>query len=107
MAKHKHYDLIVWWASDPENNIVEFFHAGNFWEPTVSNLPFWLETEEYRKKPAIVKRWKWAYAIADGGHEYEYISNKYYTEEEATEHFSVIKCTWKEKIDATEKEFTE
>lgn len=106
--KHKHYDLIVWWASDPENNIVQYkSKTYGCWTNVSMNHPNWDDHEEYRKKPVIVKRWKWAYALSDAGHEYEYISDGYYTEEEAAQKLASNKLVWKEKIEATEKEFTE
>ena len=106
--KHKHYDLIVWWASDPENNIVQYNDPDFGWRECTANRPGFFTCEEYRKKPNIVKRWKWVFAFMDEGHTYESISHKHYTEEEANTPTALgYGVIWKQKIEATEKEFTE
>jgi len=47
--KHKHYDLIVKWASDPERWVVEWtFPIDNAWRPVSGDYPPWNPEVDYR-----------------------------------------------------------
>lgn len=49
--KHKHYDLIVQWASDPEAWVVEYrFSSREAWNDA-GDAPLWYESVEYRLIP--------------------------------------------------------
>lgn len=48
-TKHTHYDLIMQWAADPVNNMVQFKNACNDWMDTKE--PAWRLDIEYRIKP--------------------------------------------------------
>lgn len=57
------------------------------------------EFEEVKKQKAKIKKWKWAYRAS---YEHIYVSDAFYTEEEAKANLDVV-----QKIDSTEKEFEE
>lgn len=84
--KHKHYYLIIEWAKDPENVIVQYRSLKGDWRNTAGNSPSWCPETEYRIKPKTkqVTRWKWAF-LSGGNHIME--STDYYTEEEAKNQF--------------------
>ena len=84
--KHKHYDLIIEWAKDPVNVIVQIKDPTGLWRDTPRNLPTWRPETEYRIKPKTkeVTRWKWAF-LTGGDQIME--SSAYYTEEEALQQF--------------------
>lgn len=84
-TKHKHYDLIIEWAKDPGNVIIQF-KAPWGWTDIACNSPPWYPETEYRIKPKTkqVTRWKWAF-LTGGNHITE--STAYYTEEEAKRQF--------------------
>ena len=53
--KHPHYDIAVWYFSDPENNVVQFyFEELGKWED-VKDPVFYVDIN-YRRKPAPPKR---------------------------------------------------
>lgn len=85
-TKHKHYDLIIEWAKDPANVIVQYRGVKGDWRNTADNSPSWCPETEYRIKPKTkqVTRWKWAF-LTGGDHIME--SSAYYTEEEAIKQF--------------------
>lgn len=84
-TKHKHYDLIVEWAKDPDNVIIQYKHPCG-WVNVACNSPSWCPETEYRIKPKTkqVTRWKWVF-LAGTGTMME--SAAYYTEEEAKRQF--------------------
>lgn len=84
-TKHKHYDLIIEWAKDPVNVIIQY-KGPTGWTDTTRNSPSWYIDSEYRIKPKTkqVTRWKWAFLSGDN-HIME--STAYYTEEEAKKQF--------------------
>lgn len=84
-TKHKHHDLIIEWAKDPDNVIIQYKHSCG-WVNVACNSPSWCPETEYRIKPKTkqVTRWKWAFLTA-GDHVME--STAYYTEEEAKKQF--------------------
>lgn len=47
---HKHYDMIVKWASDPERYEVQWKNISGVWVDVTH--PVWKESDEYRFKPA-------------------------------------------------------
>lgn len=83
--KHKHYDLIIEWAKDPTNVIIQYRHSHG-WSDVICNSPVWEPEIEYRIKPKTkeVTRWKWAF-LTGGDQIME--STAYYTEEEAKKQF--------------------
>lgn len=88
-TKHKHYDLIVEWAKDPEGCIIQFRQSNgqeSVWVDCPTKRPQWYQETEYRIKPKTkqVTRWKWAF-LSGGKHIME--STAYYTEEEAKNQF--------------------
>lgn len=85
-TKHKHYDLIIEWAKDPVNVIIQF-KAPWGWTDIACNSPPWYPETEYRIKPKTkqVTRWKWAFLSAD---KHVMQSTAYYTEEEALRQFN-------------------
>lgn len=85
-TKHKHCDLIVEWAKDPVNVIVQYRGVKGDWRNTADNSPSWCSEIEYRIKPKTkeVTRWKWAF-LSVGNRVME--SYDYYTEEEAVKKF--------------------
>lgn len=85
-TKHKHYDLIIEWAKDPVNVIVQYRGVKGDWRSTADNSPSWCPETEYRIKPKTkqVTRWKWAF-LTGSNHITE--STAYYTEEEAKRQF--------------------
>lgn len=85
-TKHKHYDLIIEWAKDPTNVIIQIKGPTGHWGDTARNSPTWSFGAEYRIKPKTkeVTRWKWAF-LTGGNHIME--SSAYYTEEEAKKQF--------------------
>lgn len=84
-TKHKYYDLIIEWAKDPDNVIIQYKHPCG-WVNVACNSPSWCPETEYRIKPKTkqVTRWKWAF-LTGGNHITE--STAYYTEEEAKRQF--------------------
>lgn len=84
-TKHKHYDLIVEWAKDPANVVIEY-KSPYGWLNIVNNSPSWRTDTEYRIRPKTkqVTRWKWAFLSCDH-HVCE--SYDYFTEEEALMEF--------------------
>lgn len=84
-TKHKHYDLIVEWAKDPVNVIVQFKNPSG-WRDVAYNSPAWDTDTEYRIKPKTkqVTRWKWVFLTGTG---IMTESTAYYTEEEAKKQF--------------------
>lgn len=84
-TKHKHHDLIIEWAKDPVNVIVQY-KAPSGWCNTADNSPLWGIDVEYRIKPKTkrVTRWKWAF-LTGGDQIME--STAYYTEQEAKKQF--------------------
>lgn len=49
-TRHKHYDLIVKWAADPEGYVVELRYPPGPWTPMISD-PEWDLDCEYRLTP--------------------------------------------------------
>lgn len=84
--KHKHYDLIVEWAKDPTNVVVQYRDVKGDWRNTADNSASWCPDTEYRikPKPKQVTRWKWAF-LSYGNRVME--SYGYYTEDEALQQF--------------------
>jgi len=84
--KHIHHDLIVAWAKDPENVIIQWKEGDYPWKDCRNNKPNWESCNQYRIKPKTkeVQRWKWAF-LTGGNHITE--STAYYTEEEANRQF--------------------
>ena len=84
-TKHKHYDLIIEWAKDPTNVIIQYKNPNGWWD-ALDNSPSWRADTEYRIKPKTkqVTRWKWAFLSGDGS---VMESSSYYTEEEALQQF--------------------
>ncbi len=94
--KHIHYDLIVAWANDPENVIIQWYEQfDGTWLNCHENNPSWSEPLQYRIKPKTkqVTRWKWVVKCLDGGLA---ATGSAYTEEEIKIHFKPI-----QKIDST------
>jgi hypothetical protein len=60
-TKHKHYDVIVAWASGEE---VEA-KIGDNWMGVAEKQPFFCESTEYRIKPKLVKKEGWVNVYAD------------------------------------------
>ena len=83
--KHIHHDLIVAWAKDPVNVIIQY-KVPTGWNDTSFNSPSWDINTEYRIKPKTeqVTRWKWVF-LSGGDQIME--STAYYTEEEAKNQF--------------------
>lgn len=85
-TKHKHHDLIIEWAKDPDNVIVQYRGPNGEWWDAAPIAPSWYIDSEYRIKPKTkqVTRWKWAFLSYD---QHVMESYGYYTEEEAIEEF--------------------
>jgi len=97
MKPHKHAELIKAWADGHE---VQFRTPGDGWVG-VGDYPCWIDSQEYRIKPAEkVVRWLWAYKTPEGF----YILNRFFTEAEANTWFDSVPH---KKLEYTRQEFEE
>lgn len=92
--KHIHHDLIIAWAKDPKDCIIQVKDSFNKWNDTLENNPAWSDEQNYRIKPKTkeVTRWKWVVKTIVGTT--YFVTDAKYTEEEAKgtfKHFTGIK----------------
>lgn len=100
VKEHRHHDLIVAWAKDPKNTVIQCLIT-NVW---ISVTPDWDELYEYRIKPKMreVTRYNWVIRIATGGY---YVTGTTYSVEEVTRHFTNdIICKIEESEETTQEE---
>ena len=65
-TKHKHFDLITQWASNPEGFVVEFKDPSyKDMEWGVTSQPSWIPAYEYRLTPKKQKVTKWQWLCKD------------------------------------------
>jgi hypothetical protein len=60
---HKHAELIKKWA---DGAIIQYGTSHGEWIDCNGNKPLWDVENEYRVKPTLVKKWKWAYETLKG-----------------------------------------
>lgn len=96
MKKHKHYDLIVKWAANPDGYTV-YGRAYDESEWGAITTPMWREDLEYKLVPKLkVKKWKWVYK---GGSGLLHVTDRWYTKEGFEEEYPNLILV--QKIDST------
>ena len=79
MKRHKHYDLIVKWAANPDGYTV-YGKAYYESEWVATSTPMWREEFEYKLVPKPkVKKWKWVYKDQYGRIR---VTNRFWTKED-------------------------
>lgn len=102
VKEHRHHDLIVAWAKDPKNTVIQCLTA-DVWI-SLTCTPEWDELYEYRIKPKMhdVTRYNWVLRISSGGY---FVSSSKYSFEEVTRKFpNDIICKIEESEETTQEE---
>lgn len=95
MKKHKHHDLIVKWAANPDGYTVYYRSCDGEW--SIVSKPIWREDVEYKLvQKSKVKKWRWVFKDIYGQLN---LTNKWWTQESFENQFPNF--TLVQKIDST------
>jgi hypothetical protein len=100
IMKHKHYDVIV---AAAEGKVIQWNSRIHGWTDYQGSVVFavlgFMEDEQYRIKPIMVDKWKWAYKEVDGVE--EFTSRLYASEEEIKKVYHMCEFEWLVKLEPT------
>lgn len=103
-TKHKHFDLITQWASNPEGFVVEVFHKDeNVW--VAIETPIWSKEYEYRLTPKKQTVTKWQWLCKDKQTNEFFVAFWFHESKESAEKALSSECEVIQKIEESAKEF--
>lgn len=105
-TKHKHFDLITQWASNPEGFVVEFKDPSyKDMEWAVTSQSLWIPAYEYRLTPKKQKVTKWQWLCKDKQTNEFFVACWFHESKESAEKALSSECEVIQKIEESAKEF--